>query len=38
MKADKLQAAGDLDGQRVWIKILKAIDTLQGRAPAGTRH
>jgi hypothetical protein len=28
-RADECQAKGDLDGQRVWLRITKAIDTLQ---------
>lgn len=38
MRADKLLAAGDLDGQHVWLKVLKAIDELQGVGPVKTRH
>lgn len=38
MRADKLLAEGDLDGQRLWLRILKAIDELQGTGPAKTRH
>ncbi|MGE0278497.1 MAG: hypothetical protein AB7R40_24125 [Nitrospiraceae bacterium] len=30
MRADKLLSTGNLDGQRVWLRILKAIDELQG--------
>lgn len=28
MRADEMLAAGDIDGQRVWIRIGKAIDKL----------
>ena len=28
MKADAMLDKGDLDGQRVWLRILKAIETL----------
>jgi hypothetical protein len=38
MRADKFLAAGDLDGQRVWLRVLKAIDELQGVGPVKTRH
>lgn len=38
MRADKMLADGDLDGQRVWLRILKAIDELQGVGAAKTRH
>ena len=29
MRADKMLEAGDVDGQAVWRRILKAIDELQ---------
>ncbi len=29
MRADKLQAAGDMDGKRVWLRIMRAIEELQ---------
>ena len=29
MRSDELLAQGDIDGQRVWIKIMKAVDELQ---------
>lgn len=38
MRADKMLADGDLDGQRVWLRILKAIDELQGVGAAKTRQ
>lgn len=38
MRADRMLADGDLDGQRVWLRILKAIDELQGLGSAKTRH
>lgn len=28
MRSDELLAQGDLDGQRVWIRIMKAVDEL----------
>ena len=31
MRADELLEAGDLDGQAVWKRILKAIEELQSR-------
>jgi hypothetical protein len=33
-RADALLGKGDLDGQRVWLRILKAIDEMQ-KAPFG---
>lgn len=33
MRADELLANGDLDGQRVWLKIIKVIDGLQSHEP-----
>ena len=29
MRADKLLAAGDLDGKRAWVRIMKAVEELQ---------
>ena len=29
MKADEMLAAGDIDGQRVWLRVMKAIQQLQ---------
>ncbi len=29
MRADKLLAAGDMDGKRVWVRIMKAVEELQ---------
>ena len=29
MRADKLIAAGDMEGKSVWVRILKAIDEIQ---------
>jgi hypothetical protein len=38
MKADALLDAGDLDGQRVWLRIIKAIEKLQRTTkPDGAR-
>jgi hypothetical protein len=34
MRADELLAAGDIDGQQVWLKILKATEELLGTTPA----
>ena len=33
-RADEFLEKGDLDGQRVWIAIVKAIEELQRKAPA----
>ena len=39
MRADKFLAGGDIDGQRVWQRIIKAIDQLLSeRPPAGSKH
>ena len=32
MRSDELLAQGDLDGQRVWIKIMKAVDELNAQS------
>ena len=29
MRADKLLAAGDMEGKRVWVRILKAVEEMQ---------
>ncbi len=33
MRADKLLAAGDVDGKRVWVRIMKAVEELQRTEP-----
>jgi hypothetical protein len=33
-RAEDLRTKGDLDGQRVWLAIAKAIEVLQRPAPA----
>jgi hypothetical protein len=40
MRADALLEAGDLDGQRVWLRIIKAIEELQTttRRPDASMH
>jgi len=39
MKADKLLAAGDMEGKSVWVRILKAIDEIQrGRRSSEEVH
>lgn len=35
-RADTLQDKGDLEGQRVWLRVLKAIDELQKVQPGET--
>lgn len=32
-RADEFQKQGDLDGQRTWLRIVKAIDALQNVQP-----
>ncbi|MCH7888322.1 MAG: hypothetical protein IIA00_03485 [Proteobacteria bacterium] len=34
MKADAMLEKGDLDGQRVWLRILKAVEELLADEPA----
>ena len=34
-KADAFLESGDLDGQRVWLRILKAIKDIQNATPTG---
>ena len=29
LRADKLLAAGDMEGKSVWVRILKAVDEIQ---------
>ena len=40
MKADELLAKGDLDGARVWRRIVRAVEELQAEKPSkdGFRH
>ena len=33
-RADDLMAVGDLDGQRVWLRVLKAIEELTDEKPS----
>ncbi len=35
MRADAMLDKGDLDGQVVWKRVLRAVAELQGREPAG---
>jgi len=38
-QADKFLADGDIDGQRVWRRIISAIDALQSERPSeGEKH
>ena len=37
-RADEYQSKGELDGQRVWLRILKAIDALQKVEPGELKH
>lgn len=34
-KADEMLEAGDLEGQRVWLRILDAIKDIQNTTPTG---
>ena len=38
MGADALLAKGDLEGQRVWLRILTAVDALRFDQPCGPVH
>jgi len=38
MRADELLASGDLDGQRVWMQIIKAIKDFRNLNPKGLVH
>ena len=33
MQADKCLEGGDLDGKAVWMRVIRAIEELQGRRP-----
>ncbi len=33
MQADRLLTAGDMDGKREWLRIMKAVEDLQRREP-----
>ncbi len=35
MRADAMLEKGDLDGQAVWKRIIRAVEELQVRAPPG---
>ena len=37
-RADEMTAKGDMDGRRVWLDVLNAIDDLQGVRPDETKH
>ena len=37
-RADEMTAKGDMDGRRVWLDVLNAIDELQGVKPDETKH
>jgi len=38
MKADAMQEKGDLDGQSVWMAVVRAIKELQSDQPTGLVH
>ncbi len=35
MRADELLEAGDMDGRRVWLRVLEAVQELTGKEPPG---
>ena len=35
MRADELLEAGDMDGWRVWLRVLKAVQELTSKEPPG---
>ncbi len=35
MRADELLEAGDMDGRRVWLSVLEAVQELTSREPPG---
>jgi hypothetical protein len=37
VRADELMKEGDLDGQRVWLQIVRAIEELQRNTPKASR-
>ena len=37
-RADDFEAKGDRDGQRVWLRIAKAIDEMRAAKPGETRQ
>ena len=37
MRADELLEAGDMDGRRVWLRVLEAVRELTSREPPGKR-
>ncbi len=36
--ADEMLDKGDLDGQRTWLLILKAIESFEDKTPSGPVH
>ena len=38
LRADRLLDEGDIDGQRVWMSIIAAIEELQKTEPEGRVH
>ncbi len=35
MRADELLEAGDMDGRRVWLRVLEAVQELTSKEPPG---
>ncbi len=36
--ADEMLDKGDIDGQKTWLRVLKAIKSLENKTPSGTVH
>jgi len=37
-RADDLLEAGDMDGRRVWLRVLDAVRDITGKEPSGVVH
>ncbi len=37
-RADDLLGAGDMDGRRVWLRVLDAVRDITGKEPSGAVH
>jgi len=37
-RADELLEAGDMDGRRVWLRVLDAVRDITSREPSGAVH
>ena len=38
MRADELLAKGDLEGERVWLRVIEAIKVMQDTEASGVLH